>query len=987
MRSADTHASGPSGRLIPLVGRDAELSRAKTALSRAAGGDPGALVFSAPPGMGKSRLSAETLLLASNAGFATYVGHAGEMAMRVAYAPFVEAFGSRLRRMNHEDRLGLLRGLGQLGLVISGLEVNEPRPLGDPALERTRIVDGFAQLIERLTRQTPVALLLEDVHFLDQESAGLLSHLMWTIEDRPLLLVLTTRSGAPDNGQLNRVLTEMPSTAWWQERIAIPPLSEAESAQLLDEVFGGRARVDNVRRIAQRCGGVPRFLESIAIDVRDSGRLAKRDEGSTLERDHVPLPADIRHRIAFRLAALPDDDRRIVELAALSGAHGDLSVLTSDEDLHTATHGALERLEKLLILTTEADGTVTLAQGILQDAVIDEMPSTVKRRRHAELAEALRRRDENDPRIVEHLLRAGSLVEPERAVAALRDAAERARSQGATEDALRYLQAANDAVPASHTSIRAELLVELGLVCVASGHRSDAARHWNQALLLYRQLGDPHGTTRVNRELAQLAWGDGDRAAARDFFDAGEHAQEGLEPTRELAELLYARMMVATRDREASTVVEFAGRLRSLADRLHVPDMSARLLLAEGAQDLIHRDLDSADNKNVRALELATAADDVTLEIRAHDQLSVSASIRGDISSMRRHSEASLDAAIELGAVTMQPWPRIRLTMADMLSGDWDRALRTSADVLVAMEHFGEQRGYLSALGTYAWLLVLRGRLSEAEDVLLPVRDVLAEQSAPAALCSASTALALASGEYDDAARFGAPLKDLAGTWYPFQAAMLVGEAFAHTAPVQAQELVAKIREWEECGSPFPGAVADFVDGLSDMTEGAIEALRSSIDGFDSLGFPFFAARSRLEVAERGTADALHSSKGSKSDAPRLAADALTVFEQLGAAQYAQRARQLLRSLGVVPSRGRPSAETGAPLSKRELEVSRLVASGYSNAQIATELFISPRTVTTHLDHIYVKLELNSRTALTRYLADTGLLTEGTAQAAPHSIT
>jgi len=92
------------------------------------------------------------------------------------------------------------------------------------------------------------------------------------------------------------------------------------------------------------------------------------------------------------------------------------------------------------------------------------------------------------------------------------DAAERARSQGATEDALRYLQAANDAVPASHTSIRAELLVELGLVCVASGHRSDAARHWNQALLLYRQLGDPHGTTRVNRELAQLAWGDGDRA-------------------------------------------------------------------------------------------------------------------------------------------------------------------------------------------------------------------------------------------------------------------------------------------------------------------------------------------------------------------------------------------------------------------------------------------------------------------------------------------
>jgi DNA-binding NarL/FixJ family response regulator len=82
----------------------------------------------------------------------------------------------------------------------------------------------------------------------------------------------------------------------------------------------------------------------------------------------------------------------------------------------------------------------------------------------------------------------------------------------------------------------------------------------------------------------------------------------------------------------------------------------------------------------------------------------------------------------------------------------------------------------------------------------------------------------------------------------------------------------------------------------------------------------------------------------------------------------------LLRSLGAVPSRGRARRDTGTPLSPRELEVARLVASGLTNAEVATELFVSPRTVTTHLDRIYTRLQLSSRVALTRYLADSGLL-------------
>ncbi|MGH7911672.1 MAG: response regulator transcription factor, partial [Candidatus Dormibacteraceae bacterium] len=86
-----------------------------------------------------------------------------------------------------------------------------------------------------------------------------------------------------------------------------------------------------------------------------------------------------------------------------------------------------------------------------------------------------------------------------------------------------------------------------------------------------------------------------------------------------------------------------------------------------------------------------------------------------------------------------------------------------------------------------------------------------------------------------------------------------------------------------------------------------------------------------------------------------------------------ERAVRLLRTLGVrVP--GPPRRTDASGLSPRELEVVRLVAENLTSAQIAERLVISPRTVTTHLDRIYNRLGLNSRTALVRYALETGLL-------------
>ncbi len=100
-----------------------------------------------------------------------------------------------------------------------------------------------------------------------------------------------------------------------------------------------------------------------------------------------------------------------------------------------------------------------------------------------------------------------------------------------------------------------------------------------------------------------------------------------------------------------------------------------------------------------------------------------------------------------------------------------------------------------------------------------------------------------------------------------------------------------------------------------------------------------------------------------------LVTEHLDVLDRMGARPVADRARRLLRRLGARPVPNRRVRSPGQ-LSARETEIARLVAEGLSNPEIADRLFISQRTVTTHLQHVYQRLGVGSRTALTRYVIE-----------------
>ncbi|MGH2857617.1 MAG: ATP-binding protein, partial [Solirubrobacteraceae bacterium] len=277
MADVRTGSGGTERETTPLTGRDAELRTLRAAVTRVAEGAPGAVLLTGPAGVGKTRLAREALAVAERAGFGTFAGRARDLGHEVAYAPVVEAFGSVLRALDPRTRESLLGDLPQLALLFGGLDLAAPAPLGDPALERARLLEGLSQLIERLARERPLALLVDDLHRADAGTAAFVRALIAALADRPMLLVLTARSDEPNGDHLARLGEHLAACAGWVQRIAVEPLGHEDSADLVGHVLGGPIDERLAGQIRDRCAGRPLLLEAVARTLAESGRVTERE--------------------------------------------------------------------------------------------------------------------------------------------------------------------------------------------------------------------------------------------------------------------------------------------------------------------------------------------------------------------------------------------------------------------------------------------------------------------------------------------------------------------------------------------------------------------------------------------------------------------------------------------------------------------------------------------------------------------------------------
>jgi ATP/maltotriose-dependent transcriptional regulator MalT len=340
----------------------------------------------------------------------------------------------------------------------------------------------------------------------------------------------------------------------------------------------------------------------------------------------------------------------------------------------------------------------------------------------------------------------------------------------------------------------------------------------------------------------------------------------------------------------------------------------------------------------------------------------------------RRRALYALRLARTSGVPTLEAGSRCLLVLVDFHGGDWEQAQRGAIELLALGHRVRSVRAAVAGLIGQALVLTFRGDIAEAAACLAEARTALGPRPADRRMVTLiQTIEALVALERGDPDQAVAAAADLATSWLltpAFSLAVLGGTQIAAGGLDAALGTADRLKQFGP-RALYPAALANELIGLVHGTRGdqttALRELGRATERFTTLAMPFDAARCQLQWS-------LTAPPKRRDDAVTSAQSSLTVFTAVGARRYADRARRLLRDLGARPTQPRRSPAAG--LSGREAEVVRLVAQGLSNAEIARRLVISPRTVTTHLQHVYARLGVESRIALARYAMDHDLLDE-----------
>jgi class 3 adenylate cyclase len=457
----------------PLVGRVEELGLLHRAIDRCAQtGRGGVVVVVGEAGMGKSRLLAAAEAHGRAAGFAwTWTENLsyarGEpyrfarlLALTVADEHGVDS-GTLTRRLLFTEDLrpeearrygGAIAAIAR-DAAFSGWEEEAPFMPTDPAEVATALLEVASRYIERLMNMAgPRIIVIDDLHWLDPSSVGMVELMVEATADRPLIVLAGTRpSGIPS-------WVERPQV----ERLDLAGLAEPETARLATLIARAAVEAEGVRSIHQRTAGNPLFIGETVRAFLEDGTLAWRDGRVALIETGPPrVPVTLRAVLGARIDGLEPAGREALGVASIIGIVFRENLLEQllGEALPPRT---LDHLAEAALIRRSDDGEWRFAHALIRDAAYAGLLASRRRALHTRLADHLEAQPQaaGPGQIAAHRVAAG---DTSRALPLLREAAESALALGAASEAAAFwtqaavLGVADDPTAAATDRQRAEL--------------------------------------------------------------------------------------------------------------------------------------------------------------------------------------------------------------------------------------------------------------------------------------------------------------------------------------------------------------------------------------------------------------------------------------------------------------------------------------------------------------------------------------------------
>ncbi len=945
--------------MTALIGRGAELRRLESAVDRARAGRGALVLLSGDAGVGKTRLAAE---LARRCGDALLLSGTASQSGSSPYAPVVGALRSCLR--------GDPGALADCGPLTPHLAMILPE-LGEaaPRTDRLTLFEAIRCALSRLAVQRPVLMVLDDLHWSDEATLELLSALADPLGELSVLVVAAYRSdGLPRDHGLRRLRHEL-RRARRLEEVALGPLELEDVAELLAATLESPPSPSLVRSLHDASQGTPFFVEELAGALRVSGSLVRGRHG--LEFAHlgeIPLPDTVRDAVLISASELSEQGRAAAEAAAVAGAVFDLDLVAS----LSSPHGVAELLDQELVREQDPR-TGAFRHGLARDALYADVPWMRRRALHRRLAEALEPAGAPSRIVAAHWVGARDSA---RARAALLRAAAESELVHAFRDAAAAGRQALDMWPDGEAEpSRREALERYAGCAELSGQLAEATRAWRE---LASCLDGMPGAL-AQRRLAAVLELRGDREAA---FAARGLAAETLAARGAPAEAAIEHLAMANQRRVAARhaeAIELAGVSRAEADRAGRLDLRLRALGLEGMARAKHGEYEAGLATVRDALAVALERDMTAVAADLYQRLSVTLYDSADYA----RAEEALDTALDLCQATGDSGVEVACVtcMAYVLRerGDWQRAAQMSRELIASDTAVWVAEGLLGAI--HCW----EGRVSSARRLLsssLAVSSQVRHFNMSVDSTAALARVAAAEGAYEEAAGHCRWIlerwEDSDDHHYALAALRWAATFFASRGDAAAAHACAEALSRVAAQTGHPDALAALGCAIAETAlmdgdnETAAEQTARAVELHRGLDMPF--ERAQIEV-RAGVALA---ATGEREAALERLSSAYRIARKLGARPLASEAAREVAALGESVARRlgtRAAADAdGAGLSRRELEVVRLVAVGRTNPEIAQELFLSRRTVDMHVRNILRKLGCRSRVEATHRAGELGLL-------------
>jgi DNA-binding CsgD family transcriptional regulator/tetratricopeptide (TPR) repeat protein len=901
--------------LTPLVGRERELAILRQRLDALGG----ALVLRGAPGIGKSALLAEAAARADQLGLRVLRAVGVRSEAQVPFAglhQLLRPILGQVDALEPAERAALLAAIG----------MGQPEAPGF-----FRLAIAVLELVTQAAARTPVVMIADDAHWLDRSTWDVLAFVARRIAEEPVLLLAASR----ESEDAHLMAAGLPE-------LRLPALGE-EGARALLEQHADDLPVLLRERLLADAAGNPLALVELPVASRSL------QEGALLPQ-WLPLTSRLERTFAARVGDLPELTRTLLLVAALDDGDAlaevlDAGALVAGGDV--ALGQLMPAVDAQLVELDELG--VRFRHPLVRSAVRQSSSLAQRHAVHAAFATLLA----GDPdRRVWHL--AASSVGPDEAVALeLEAAAERAvrrsgvdtavaalehaaaLSQDAARRGRRLLDAAELAFQLGRREVVLRLLDEAEAEPLSAGDRQRAA--WDRELFDGGPAGDAAGV-RALTAAGERAGHEGDMARAADLLRrAGakcwesplDQARDGLVGALDRLggmdadpRLVLVTALAATEARGAQVLAALA---RLPSDAGGDADLARHLGNAAGAV--------GDDAAALRFLDFAVER--LRLENRLGLLVAALAQRAWSLVYAGRLDQAERDAAegLALGRTTAQPmWATRAESAAALVAGlrgeqERARALADEAERLALPSRSGTPLGDVETARGIARLGV--GDFAEAYRHLARLFDPSDAVSHPVKRWWVIGDVADAAariGRHDEARRFLSDLEPVAARVPSprLQAGM------AHARAVLAGD--------EEAEARF------------------LAALRP-----DGPHLPFAHARAQLAYGSwlrrnRRVAESRAHLTGARG-----------AFAALGAVPWAERARDELRASGVTVRRG--ERERRDELTEQELQIARMAAAGLTNREIGQRLFLSHRTVGSHLYRAFPKLGITSRVQLRDALA------------------